>query len=84
MQQLAEEERTEELERQHQIKLETEFRKRIEAQQAHREQMASRMKKLQHEAQEEAAYRQQVSIYENTANSYPVRDQDFVLDLLNC
>lgn len=83
MQQLAEEEQKEELERQQQIELETKLRKRIEAQQAHRDQMAARMKKLQQEAEEETLYRQQVSIYEDVANSCPVPDQDLHLDLLN-
>lgn len=82
MQQLAEEERKEELERQQQIELEMKLRKRIEAQQAHRDQMAARMKKLQQEAREEAAYRQQVSVYEDS-KQLAVPDKDLHLDLLD-
>lgn len=78
MLQLAEEERKEELERQHQAEIEVKLRKRVEAQQAHRDQMAARMKKLQQEAQEEAAYRQVVSVYEDVADGRPVPRQNLI------
>lgn len=69
MQQLAEEEQKEEMERQQQTELERKFRRRIEARQAHRDQMADRMKRLQQEAQDEARYKQQVNMYEDIGNT---------------
>lgn len=62
MQQLAEVEQKEEMERQQQIELERKLRGRIEARQAYREQMADRMKRLQQEAKDETVYKQQVDM----------------------
>lgn len=63
MQQFAEEEQKAEMERRQQLELERKFRMHVEARQAYRDQMAARMKKLQQEAEEEAEYRQRVSIH---------------------
>ena len=69
MQQLTEEEQKEEMERQQQTELERKFRRRIEARQAHRDQMADRMKRLQQEAQDEARYKQRVNMYEDIGST---------------
>lgn len=69
MQQLAEEEQKEEMERQQQTELERKLRRRIEARQAHREQMADRMERLQQETEEEVRYKQQVNMYEDIGST---------------
>jgi hypothetical protein len=72
MQQLAEEELKAEMEAQQRLELERRFRMHIEARQAYHDQMAARMKKLQLEAEEEAAYRQQVNLYGDSRSIFPV------------